>query len=50
MDSFKIVGDTAFRIKNDVVYVSGSVIDMSSIETAISQAGSKISVQSERLY
>ena len=44
MDSFKIVGDTAFRIKNDVVYVSGSVIDMSSIETAISQAGSIISV------
>lgn len=50
MDSFKIVGDTAFRIKNDVVYVSGSVIDMSSIETAISQAGSIISVQSESLY
>lgn len=50
MDSFKIVGNTAFRIKNDVVYVSGSVIDMSSIETAISQAGSIISVQSESLY
>lgn len=50
MDSYKIVGDTAFRIKNGVVYTSGSVMDISDIEAAISRVNSTISAPSESMY
>ena len=50
MDSYTIVGDTAFRIKNDVVYTETSVMDIADVESAIREANRVISVQGESLY